>query len=137
MKISNVKIEMNQFVMNSLKEAADRALELTAQAILSDLTSRKVIPKSKNDLERSHFVAKVDQMAYEIVSSSSYARRWYFNLPIDDKLGRHYEPATFQKTENPNAQDHWMDYYLDGEGKEWVINTYMDFWKQESGGIIK
>lgn len=127
MKISNVKIEMNQSVMNLMKEAADKALELTAEAILSDLVSRAVIPKDTGELERSHFVAKIDNMIYQIVSSSVYARRWYFNL----------EEVTFQKTKNQNAQDHWMDYYLDGEGKKWIINTYMNFWKKESRGIIK
>lgn len=127
MKISNVKIEMNQSVMNLMKEAADKALELTAEAILSDLVSRAVIPKDTGKLERSHFVAKIDNMIYQIVSSSVYARRWYFNL----------EEVTFQKTKNQNAQDHWMDYYLDGEGKKWIINTYMNFWKKESRGIIK
>lgn len=127
MKISNVKIETNQSVMNLLKKAADKALELTAEAVRSDLVSRAVIPKDTGELERSHFVAKIDNMIYQIVSSSVYARRWYFNL----------EEVTFQKTENANAQDHWMDYYLDGEGKAWIIGKFMEFWKQESGGIIK
>lgn len=127
MKISNVKIEMNQSIMNLLKDAADRALELTAEAIISDLVSRAVIPKDTGELERSHFVTKVNNMAYQVVSSSVYSRRWYFNL----------DGATFQKTKNQNAQDHWMDYYLYGEGKKWIINTYMNFWKKESRGIIK
>jgi hypothetical protein len=137
MKVSNVKIQSNQTVMKTLTDAAGRAMELTAQAILSDLISRQVIPKDTSELERSHFVEKTNDLVYHIVSSSKYARRWYFNLPIDDKLGRHYEPAVFQKTKNPNAQDHWMDYYLNDEGMEFIIDTFADFWKKESRGIIK
>ena len=35
------------------------------------------------------------------------------------------------------AQDHWMDHYLDGEGMQWVIDTYSKFLKEESGGLIQ
>lgn len=137
MKISNVKIQINQTVIKTLTDAAGRAMELTANAILSDLKAREVIPKDTDELEKSHFLEKTNDMVYHIVSSSKYARRWYYNLPIDDKLGRHYKPAIFQKTKNPNAQDHWMEYYLSEEGMKFILDTFADFWKKESRGIIK
>lgn len=133
MKVSNIKVKLNSDVMAKLNSAADRAMELTAQFILSDIVSRAVVPKNVGTLERgdddikSGYVDKAHDMVYAIIYNTPYARRWYFNL----------DGAKFQKTKNVNAQDHWMDYYLDGDGKQLVIDTFKQFWKEESGGIIK
>ncbi len=137
MKINNVQIQINQSVMQKLTDAAGRALELTANALLADVVARKVIPNDEGELQDDHFVTKSSDLVYHVVSTKKYARRWYFNLPVDDSLGRHYEPAVFQRTKNANAQDHWMDYYLTDDGMEWICDTFIKFWKKESGGIIK
>lgn len=137
MNISNVKIKLNTNVMGKLNKAADRAMELTANAIVSDIVSRAVAPKDTGELERSGFVSKSKDMVYSIIYNTPYARRWYFNLPFTDVNGKEHKPATFQKTKNANAQDHWMEHYFDGEGKQFVIDTFMKFWREESGGIIK
>lgn len=127
MKVSNIKVKLNPDVMAKLNSAADRAMELTAQFILSDIVSRAVVPKDTGELERTGFVDKVNGMVYKIMFDTPYARRWYFNL----------DGAKFQKTKNAYAQDHWMDYYLDGDGKQFVVDTFVKFWQEESGGIIK
>ena len=114
-------VKINHEVVRKIQDAALRAMELTAEAVLSDIVARQVVPKD----------------VYAVIYNTSYARRWYFNLPTTDKNGKHYRPATFQKTQNSNAQDHWFDYYLDGEGKDWVIKTFADLWKEEAGGLIK
>lgn len=123
----NISLKLNHEVTKQLTEACDRALERTTQAVLDDIRTRAVVPKDTGELERSGFVDNVSSMVYSIIFSTPYARRWYFNV----------DGATFQKTKNINAQDHWMDYYLDGEGMQWVIDTYSQFLKEESGGIIQ
>lgn len=143
MKVNNIKFKLNNDVIDKLNKAADRAMELTANAIVSDIVSRAVVPKDRGTLERgndaikSGYVEKTKDMVYAIIYDTPYARRWYFNLPFVDKNGKEHKPATFQKTKNANAQDHWMEHYLDGDGKQYVINIFMEFWKEESGGIIK
>lgn len=126
MKI-HVNVKLNDEFTKQLSEACDRAFERTVNAILDDVKARGVIPKDTGELERSGFVSKIKEMTYVIMFDTPYARRWYFNV----------ENATFQKTKNPNAMDHWMDYYLDGEGKQWVVDTFSHFLKEESGGLIK
>lgn len=137
MKVHVKSIKLNQKAVRTLVQAQERAVELTAEAILSDVVSRAVTPKDTGELELSGFVNKSKAFVYSIVFDTPYARRWYYNLPFIDGNGKEHKPATFQKTKNANAQDHWMDYYLDGEGKQWVLDTYMTFLKQESGGLIK
>lgn len=122
----NVSLNLNHEVSRQLTEACNRAIERTSEAVLSDIKTRAVVPKDTGELERSGFVDKVNEMVYSIIFSTPYARRWYFNV----------EGATFQKTKNMNAQDHWMDYYFDGEGLQWVINTFSTFLKEESKGLI-
>lgn len=126
MKI-NVNFKPNPEFANQLQIANNKALERTAQAILDDIKARGVVPKDTGELERSGFIQTITEMTYTIMFDTPYARRWYFNV----------EDVTFQKTKNPNAQDHWMDYYLDGEGMQWVIETYSKFLKEESGGLIQ
>ncbi len=130
MKITNVKVKINRDAIAQLNKAKERALELTAEAMLSDIVSREVVPKDTGELERSGFVEDGHinaKLIASIVFDTPYARRWYFNL----------DEATFQHTKNADARDHWMDYYLDGEGKQWVQDTYAKFLKQESGGLIE
>lgn len=133
MKVNNIKFKLNNDVIDKLNKAADRAMELTANAIVSDIVSRAVVPKDRGTLERgsdaikSGYVEKTKDMVYAIIYNTPYARRWYFNL----------DGAKFSKLANGNAQDHWMDYYLDGDGKQYVIDTFLKFLKEESGGIIK
>lgn len=130
MKVKIKGIEVNRHAMNMLERGKKKALYLTAEAISSDIVARGVVPKDTGEIERSSFVndERIDsELVASIVYDTPYARRWYFNA----------DNVTFQKTKNPNAQDHWMDYYLDGEGKQWVIETYAKFLKQESHGVIK
>lgn len=130
MKVSNVKVKINQEVVKKLNDAADRAMDLTAQAIITDIVTRGAVPKDIGTLERgsdewkSGYVEKVNYMVYRIMYNTPYARRWYFNL----------DGVKFKR---PTSMDHWMDYYLDGEGKDWVVDTFIKFWKEQSGGLIK
>ena len=139
MIVKSVKVKINRDVIAQLNKAKERALELTAEAMLSDIKSRAVVPKDIGDLERSGIVDKGQistKFIAAIVFDTPYARRWYYNLSFVDKNGKEDQPATFQRTKNHDAQDHWMDYYLDGDVLQWVQETFAKFLKQESGGLI-
>lgn len=121
-----VKVNINNSAIRQIEDAQLKALDRLGEAILSDMKARCVIPKDTGELERSGFVKRIDCLIV-VMFDTPYARRWYFNR----------EGVNFQKTKNPNAQDHWMDYYLDGEGLEWLEDTFTKFLKEESGGLIK
>ena len=140
MRVKNVKVKINRDAIAQLNKAKERALELTAEAMRADIISRAVVPKDIGDLERSGIVDKgliSTKFIAAIVFDTPYARRWYYNLSFVDKNGKEHRPVTFQRTKNHDAQDHWMDYYLDGDGLQWVQETFAKFLKQESGGLIK
>lgn len=139
MNVKSVKVNINHRAIAQLNKAKERALELTAESMRSDIVSRAVVPKDIGDLERSWFVDKghiSTKLVAAIVFDTPYARRLYYNLPFVDKNGKEHQPVTFQRTKNHDAQDHWMDYYFDGDGLQWVQKTFAEFLKQESGGLI-
>lgn len=121
-----VKVNINNDAINTLDQGVLKAFDKLAEAIISDIRTRAVVPKDTGELERSGFVQNVNGLI-AIIFDTPYARRWYFNR----------EGVNFSKLANPNAQDHWMDYYLSGEGLQWVLDTYAKFLKEESGGLIQ
>ncbi|MEG0165646.1 hypothetical protein [Anaerorhabdus sp.] len=120
------KVEFYPNKIQQLVDASDRALELTAEAILSDLIAREVVPKDTGELERSGFVKKVKLGVYQIIFDTPYARRLYWHPEFN-----------FRQDKNANARGEWMEPYKEaGEDKEWMIETYIKFLKQEAGGLI-
>lgn len=124
-----VSVKLNRDTLNAIDKAKKIALVKTAEAVKNDIAARNVVPKDSSELENSGDVddSMIDNLVASIVYDTPYARRWYFNV----------EGVKFQKTQNVNACDHWMDYYLDGEGKQWLIDTYCEFFRQESRGLVK
>lgn len=119
-KIDNVKI-------NKLIEAHKKALEMTADAVLSDIKTSAVVPKDTSMLEDSAFVDKSELMnsIARIVYDTPYARRLYWHPEYN-----------FRHDKNPNAKGKWMDDYLYGEKKEFIKDTYSKFFKMLSKGLI-
>ena len=68
MRVKSVKVKINREAMAQLNKAKERALELTAEAMLSDIKSRAVVPKDIGDLERSGFVDK-GQISAKLVAA--------------------------------------------------------------------
>lgn len=119
-KIDNVKI-------NKLIEAHKKALEMTADAVLSDIKTSAVVPKDTSMLEDSAFVDRTELMnsIARIVFDTPYARRLYWHPEYN-----------FRHDKNPNAKGKWLDDYLYGEKKEFIKDTYSKFFKMLSKGLI-
>lgn len=124
-----VNIKLDNSKINNLIKAQKKALEMTTEAIKSDIVTSAVVPKQTGELERSHFVdtSQLDKMRTSIkVSGPPYARRLYWHPEYN-----------FRHDKNINAQGKWMQSYIDGENKEFVTDTYKHFLKMYSKGLIK
>ena len=132
---ANVKVEIYSGVIDKLERAKITAFEKTVDWSLSDIIARQVIPFDHGTLQNSGWVL-VKEDAAELVGcvifNTPYVRRWYFNLPNEKGNVAH-----FQTTHNAKAQDHWMDYYLDGEGLQLIKDNYSRFFKEAAGGLVK
>lgn len=126
--MTKVKVTIDPSAIQKIKEAAHKALEMTATAVKSDIEASQVVPKEIGELERSGFVdtSELAQGKVAVVYDTPYARRLYWNPQFN-----------FRRDKNPNAQGKWIDSYIEGENQHFIPETFMKFLKQLSGGLIK
>jgi hypothetical protein len=123
-----VTIELNNSNISKLIEAQKQAIEMTMEAVLSDIKTSAVTPKHTGELERSGFVdtSQLEKFIVSIVYDTPYARRLYWHPEYN-----------FCQNKNKNAQGLWMQSYLDEEKKDFIKDTYIKFFKQLSKGVVK
>lgn len=124
----NVKVTLNQAALKNLEQIQRQALEMTAEAVLTDIKTSGVVPKDTNQLELSGFVdlTEIRQGIASIVFDTPYARRLYWHPEYN-----------FRTDKNPHARGKWMEPYYSGEKKKFVQQTFATFVKQLSKGMIK
>jgi len=122
-----VDIKLNNAKIDRLIEAHSKALEMTADATLSDIKTSAVVPKETGELERSGFVdtTGINWGYTRIIFDTPYARRLYWHPEYN-----------FRKDKNANAQGKWMEAYLTGEKQQFIKGTYSKFLKMLSKGLI-
>lgn len=123
-----VNIKLNNTNINKLIEAHKKALEMTGEAVLSDIKTSAVVPKDTSTLENSAFVdlSEIKEAIVRIIFDTPYARRLYWHPEYN-----------FRKDKNSNAQGKWMESYLTGDRQQFIKDTYSMYFKQLSGGLIK
>ena len=143
-----VRVTFDKAKLNKLVAAQKQALEMTAEAVLSQIWSDGVVPKEVGTLERggelqigskkagtlrveaykSGYVDKgqLDQGKAAVVFHTPYARRLYYHPEYN-----------FRTDKNPNAQGKWMQTYIDGDKKDFAQKAFTKFLKKLSGGLIK
>lgn len=118
MKVT-AKVKLDKSKMGELEKIQRQALEMTAEAVLSDIRASAVVPKDTGELERSGFVdlSEITQGVARIVFSTPYARRLYWHPEYN-----------FRQDKNPNARGKWMEpYHTPGQKQEWVQETFGKF----------
>lgn len=118
MKVT-VKVTLDQSKIKELEKIQLQALEMTAEAVLTDIRTSGVVPKDTGELERSGFVdlSEIQQAVARIVFDTPYARRLYWHPEYN-----------FRTDKNRNARGKWMEpYHTPGQKREWVIETFGKF----------
>lgn len=121
----NVKVTLNQAALKNLEKIQQQALEMTMDAVKSDIVTSAVVPKQTGELERSGHIV-VEQGKVKLVYDTPYARRQYWHPEYN-----------FRKDKNPNAQGKWMESYYAGDKQKFVQQTFAKLVKQLSRGMIK
>lgn len=120
-----VTIKLDTAKISRLQAASKQAFEMTVEAVLTNIKTSQVVPKDTGTLEDSAFTVINDAVA-QIIFDTPYARRMYWHPEYN-----------FRHDKNPNAKGLWMEDYLTGDKKQWIIDTYGKFLKQLSGGLIQ
>ena len=119
-------VKLNMARINELSQAAVRALELTAEALHTEVVQAQVMPFDTGHLEEdATFVdySNSQNGKVTLVSSTPYVRRLYYHPEYN-----------FQTKENPNAKGKWLDDWLPGGGEaDFAPNAFKRLYKKEAG----
>lgn len=122
----NSQVRLNMPQIERLKRVQVAALEMTAEAVHTEVVQAQVVPRDTGNLQNeSMFVdcSKSKQGTVTIVHSTPYARRLYYHPEYH-----------FSKEENSNAKGHWFeDWEEGGEHDEFAINTYKEIYRRLAG----
>ena len=114
------RVELNVSVLNMLDNAQFEALAQTADATLTELRDRQVMPFDTGNLQNdSTFVDDSQRDKVSIVSSTPYARRLYFHPEYNYRRG-----------DNASAGGKWFESFLNDT---FIQNAYAKLLKQRGG----
>ena len=114
------RIELNYSVLNMLDNAQFEALAQTADATLTELRDRQVMPFDTGNLQNdSTFVDDSQRDKVSIVSSTPYARRLYFHPEYNYRRGN-----------NASAGGKWFESFLNDD---FIVSAYAKLLKQKGG----
>lgn len=120
------KVKMNFPRIKHLTQSAVTALELTVEALHTEVVQAQVFPFDTGNLQNeSTFVDYGDsgQGKVTLVSSTPYARRLYYHPEYN-----------FQTDENPNAKGGWYEDWLPGGSKaDFAPKAFKQFYKKVGG----
>lgn len=121
---STVKLNMPR--IKQLSQAAVTALEMTGEALHTEVVQAQVMPFETGNLQNeSTFVdySESAQGKVTLVSSTPYARRLYYHPEYN-----------FQTNENSNAQGEWYKDWLPGGSKaNFTSKAFKEFFKRVGG----
>lgn len=121
---STVKLNMPR--IKQLTQAAVIALEMTGEALHTEVVQAQVFPFDTGNLQNeSTFVDYSDssQGKVTLVSNTPYARRLYYHPEYN-----------FQTKENPNAKGHWYEDWESGGSKaDFAPKAFKQFYKKVGG----
>lgn len=121
----NISVTLNQSAVSKIKEAVGPALEMTMDALATEVENRQVVPFRDGILKDSEHHGVVGGKGF-MSWDTPYARRLYYHPEFN-----------FNKDKHINAQGLWLDYWIYGDGRSWLINAAGLFLKKNSGGVIK
>ena len=119
-------VKMNMPRIKQLSQAAVKALEMTAEALHTEVLQSEIMPFDTGNLQdESTFVDYSDSSKgkVQLVSSTPYARRLYFHPEYN-----------FQKDENAFASGRWYEPWLPGGiSEDFAPKAFKKFYKKAGG----
>lgn len=119
-------IKLNLPRIKELSQAAVTALEMTAEALHTEVLQAQVMPFETGHLQDdATFVdySESRQGKVTLVSSTPYARRLYYHPEYN-----------FQTDENPNARGKWYEDWLPGGiSQDFAKEAFRKFYKKVGG----
>ena len=120
-------VRMNFPRITQLTQAAVTALEMTAEALHTEVIQAQVMPFDTGNLQNeSTFVdySESNQGKVSLASSTPYARRLYYHPEYN-----------FQADENSNAKGNWYEDWLPGGSQSYFATKAFKQFYKKTGGV--
>ena len=120
-----VIVRMNQHRINELSETAVKALEMTVEAVHTDIGQTETVPMRTGALSGEQFFVDYEDSRRGLVSlvnSTPYARRLYYHPEYN-----------FRKEFHANAGALWFASYLTGVKKDFARRTFATLYRYLGG----
>ncbi|HHY42980.1 MAG TPA: hypothetical protein GX514_09110 [Thermoanaerobacterales bacterium] len=121
----DVKFKPNKKNIKVLEKAIKAAFPETLEAMKTEINNMQVVPKETGNLEESVKTGVEGNKGY-ISYNTPYARRLYFNPQYN-----------FRTDKNPNAQGRWLDTFIHGPKRQWLVQTFAELMRRHSQGVIR
>ena len=118
-------VKINRGRIHQLSKAAVAALEMTGEALHTEVAQAQVMPFDVGTMQNeSTFVDTTDSAAgvVSLVTSTAYARRLYYHPEYN-----------FRTDNNPNAQGKWLEPWIDGDEREFCAKAFAELYRREAG----
>lgn len=119
-------VKMNMPRIRQLTQAAVTALEMTVDAVHTEVVQAQVVPFDTGNLQNESFFADYSDSSkgkVQLVNNTPYARRLYYHPEYN-----------FQTHENPNAKGRWYEDWLPGGSKaDFASKEFKKFYKKVGG----
>ena len=119
------KLQLNLAALEALDQASIAALELTAEALHTDVVNAGVMPFDTGNMQNAAtYIDTSDSMNghVSLVTSSPQARRLYFHPEYD-----------FRTENNAHAGGLWLEPWISGTRRDFCQNTYAAIFKAVNG----
>ena len=114
------RIELNMSILNMLDGAHFEALAQTADATLTELRDRQVMPFDTGNMQNdSTFVDKSQRTTVSVVTTAPQARRLYFHPEYN-----------FKRNNNARAGGKWFESFLNDD---FVKNAFCELLRRRGG----
>lgn len=121
----NSRVIIDRGRIRQLTEAAVRSLEMTGEALHTEVVQAQVIPYDSGTLQNTSTFCDCSNSAngvVTLVSQTPYARRLYYHPEYE-----------FSTAENPNARGRWYENWISGSEKDFAKNAFKEFYRRNGG----
>lgn len=141
----NSTVKLNMPRIRQLSQAASKALEMTAEAVHTEVVQAQVVPRKDGALQNEKMFVDISESSngkVSLVHEGPYARRLYYHPEYNfhtgpweeewtDREGKHHH---LKHDGNPNAQGKWFNDWLPGGSKaDFAPKTFKQFYKKIGG----
>lgn len=120
------KVKLNFGQIRQLEKGAQRALEMTTDALLTEIKNAEVMPFDSGNLQNESTFSDYSTSANgttKIISNAPYARRLYYHPEYN-----------FSTKEHSAAQGKWLDPWLSGGTRQnFCSETFAKNFKRMTG----